>query len=232
VPPIADWGVSFTTVSLDPSVYLFYLQSQLLKRQIKFKRFTVPHIQDAFKATTPAAELVVNATGILASRLGGVEDKTVVPIRGQLVIVENESHGVYLSSIFDKELDKSIGENMYIIDRPNGGGTAIGGSNYETWDSKPDMALAERMMQRAIQICPELVPDGAGTEALRVVRHQVGFRPFRKGGVRVEVDHGTTLGEVGKDKKIVHAYGLGSAGYQRSWGLAADVVNLVIEEMK
>jgi D-amino-acid oxidase len=230
VPPIADWGVSFTTVSFDPSVYLFYLQSQLLKRQVKFKRFTVSHIRDAFKMTTPAPALVVNATGLLASRLGGVEDKSVIPIRGQLVIVENESHGVFLSSIFNKELDQSIGENMYIIDRPNGGGTAIGGSNYETWDSKPDMALAKRMMRRAIQIRPELVPEGAGIEALRVVRHQVGFRPFRKGGVRVEIDD-TDTSEQEKVGKIVHAYGLGSAGFQRSWGLAGEVLGLVIEEL-
>lgn len=36
------------------------------------------------------AELIVNCTGLLASRLGGVEDKNVFPVRGQTVLVRND----------------------------------------------------------------------------------------------------------------------------------------------
>jgi D-amino-acid oxidase len=33
---------------------------------------------------------VINCTGLLASKLGGVEDKNVVPARGQTVLVRND----------------------------------------------------------------------------------------------------------------------------------------------
>jgi hypothetical protein len=33
---------------------------------------------------------VINCTGLLASKLGGVEDKSVVPARGQTVLVRND----------------------------------------------------------------------------------------------------------------------------------------------
>lgn len=31
---------------------------------------------------------------------------------------------------------------------------------------------------------------------------------------------------------VVHAYGVGPAGYQQSWGIAKDVTELVEEEMR
>jgi D-amino-acid oxidase len=96
------------------------------------------------------------------------------------------------------------------------------------------MALAEQMCLRAIDLCPHLVPEGAGIEALRVINHQVGFRPVRKDGPRVEwiplekelsysaglMDSTSMKG----DKCIIHAYGFGHSGYQRSWGVAQSVM--------
>jgi D-amino-acid oxidase len=87
------------------------------------------------------------------------------------------------------------------------------------------MELAERIMQNAIRVCPDLVPPGAGIESLNVLRHQIGFRPYRKGGPRVDM-------EVSEDNKtgspaIIHAYGVGGTGYQLSYGVANKVVRLV-----
>src|SRR6187549_3115232 len=77
-----------------------------------------------------------------------------------------------------------------------GGGTAIGGCFFPSTSTEPDMDLAERIMKRAIAIRPELVPPGCGIEALRVIRHQVGLRPVREGGPRVEIEmmHDPELG--------------------------------------
>jgi D-amino-acid oxidase len=90
------------------------------------------------------------------------------------------------------------------------------------------MALAERIMKRAVRICPALVPEGAGIEALRVVRHQVGLRPVRIGGARVESQ---VLGDgEGEEKlRVVHCYGAGGFGYQSSYGMANRAVVLVEE---
>jgi D-amino-acid oxidase len=93
---------------------------------VKFRRLTVSHIREAFTAGNSLtedksylADVVVNCTGLLASRLGGVMDSKMIPTRGQLVIVENESNGQYSIS-GDSKMVKEIGESCYIIDRPAG----------------------------------------------------------------------------------------------------------------
>lgn len=66
--------------------------------------------------------MVVNATGILASKLGGVEDKNVYPTRGQTILVRNSCSKMYFRS------SKRLGEEpTYIIPRAFGGGTILGG---------------------------------------------------------------------------------------------------------
>ncbi|KAB5584976.1 hypothetical protein GE09DRAFT_1209614 [Coniochaeta sp. 2T2.1] len=201
--------------------------SQCLSLGVTFRRVTVGHIREAFDQNVPEGstpDVVVNCTGLWASKLGGVMDDKVVPMRGQLVIVENESHGMFSLS-GDGSMKEEFGECCYIIDRQAAGGTALGGSYYLSWDREPDMALAERVMKRTIQICPHLVPEGAGIEALRVIRHQVGLRPVRAGGPRIELE---TLDEAGEGKlRVVHCYGAGGFGFQSSYGMANKAVALV-----
>jgi D-amino-acid oxidase len=57
-----------------------------------------------------------------------------------------------------------------------------------------------------------------------VIRDIVGRRPTREGGMRLEVEkvEGEPVG-----RKIVHAYGAGGRGYELSWGVAEEVVNMV-----
>lgn len=110
-----------------------------------------------------------------------------------------------------------------------GGGTALGGSYHITWDHEPDMTLAERIMQRAIKVCPGLVPPGASAEKLRVIRHQVGLRPVREGGPRIErqIYHNSEHGPL----KVVHCYGAGGFGFQSSYGMAGKALRLVHESL-
>lgn len=57
-----------------------------------FKRKIFSHISDAVNAhhSGKRADLIVNCTGLSAGKLGGVEDKNMVPVRGQTVLVRNE----------------------------------------------------------------------------------------------------------------------------------------------
>jgi D-amino-acid oxidase len=117
-------------VSVNPQIYLPYLQSQLLALGATFTRRHVSHIGDAFviaQSNRPAA--VVNATGVLASKLGGVEDPNVYPTRGQTILVRNECSKMYFRSA------KRLGQEVtYIIPRPFGGGTILGGCQQpENW---------------------------------------------------------------------------------------------------
>lgn len=186
-----------------------------------FKRATFEHIRDA---TAPGAhpsgkvDLVVNCTGLMASKLGGVEDETVVPARGQIVIVRNEA-----GKMLDVSgTDDGDNEACYVMTRAAGGGTILGGSYQKgNWESQPDPSLAVRIMKRAVAMCPSLT-DGKGIEHLDIIRHGVGLRPVREGGTRIERE---TIGNV----RVVHNYGAGGAGYQSSYGCAQDAVDLIEE---
>ena len=67
--------------------------------------------------------MVVNCTGLSALKLGGVEDKSCFPIRGQTVLVRNESKAMQGTSGNDDSSD----EMTYIMTRAAGGGTILGG---------------------------------------------------------------------------------------------------------
>ena len=76
------------------------------------------HISEAAHAhhSGQIAEVVVNCTGLSAGKLGGVEDKNVVPARGQTVLVRNEAIGIVGGSGTDDGDD----EICYIIPRAAG----------------------------------------------------------------------------------------------------------------
>jgi D-amino-acid oxidase len=156
----------------------------------------------------------------MASRLGGVEDKSVVPVRGQIVVVRNDTGKMVAISGTDDGGD----EVCYVMTRAAGGGTVLGGSYQKgNWDSQVDPSLAVRIMKRAVELCPSLT-GGKGIEHLDIIRHGVGLRPVREGGPRVEKER------IG-DTWVVHNYGAGGAGYQSSFGCAQSAVDLVEEAL-
>lgn len=89
-----------------------------------FKRAIFKHITEA---ASPAihpnkkVDLVVNCTGLGAARLGGVEDTSVVPARGQIVVVRNDAGKMMDIS----GTDDGDGEACYIMTRAAGGGELI-----------------------------------------------------------------------------------------------------------
>ena len=74
-------------------------------------------------------------------------------------------------------------------------------------------------MKRAVDLCPALT-DGKGIEHLSIIRHNVGLRPFRLGGTRVEKEKIDGLW-------VIHNYGHGGYGYQASYGSSQEAVGLV-----
>lgn len=154
----------------------------------------------------------------MASTLGGVNDKSVIPARGQTVLVRNDG----LLNCSSSGTDDGIEESCYTMTRASGGGTILGGSyQLGNWNGTPDLDLAARIMRRAVELNPNLTV-GRDVEGLSVVRHAVGLRPYRAEGVRVER-------EVIDGMPVVHCYGHGGFGYQVSWACSGDVVKLVEE---
>ncbi|KAH8587555.1 D-amino acid oxidase-like protein [Bisporella sp. PMI_857] len=221
LPHGIEAGIEFTSVCINTALYLPYLVGQCRKHGIILKRQILGHISEATASHKfgQNADIVINCTGLMASRLGGVEDKTMQPARGQTVLVRNDSK--LLGGANGTE-DGRTDENVYFMNRASGGGTIIGGSyQLGNWESQPDPNLAMRIMQRAVDLHPQLA-GGKGVSGLSIVRHAVGLRPWREAGVRLEKER------IGK-QWVVHNYGHAGYGYQTSYACARDVAKLVDE---
>lgn len=83
------------------------------------------------------------------------------------------------------------------------------------------MEFAEDIKRRCCALAPEL----GKPEDLKVIKHGLGLRPSRKGGARIERDDRA-------GRKVVHNYGAGGAGYQASWGMAKEAVDLLLSSSK
>ncbi|KAL9114822.1 MAG: hypothetical protein Q9187_007395, partial [Circinaria calcarea] len=87
-----DFGMTFTSVCINTAIYLPWLTSQCLKAGVVFQRGIFKHIADAADVhhSSAKADLIVNCTGLAAGKLGGVEDKDMIPARAQIVLVRND----------------------------------------------------------------------------------------------------------------------------------------------
>lgn len=106
------------------------------------------------------------------------------------------------------------------------------------------MSEAERIIKQCLELEPRLAANGSGDwRDVEVVAHNAGLRPSREGGIRIELEKRVLGQDQWKDlvpgpkvrpRKVVvvHAYGLGSGGYQGSWGVAEKVTELVLGHLK
>lgn len=161
-------------------------------------------LHDIADAATDAP-IVVNCSGLAARSLVG--DTSVVPVRGQIVIVANP--GLTMSV---RDEDHPLGR-AYV--HPRRDDCILGGTLEEgVWDTTVDAATATSIQRR----CQDLVPALAYAP---VLSHVVGLRPGRP-SVRLEIDPHPPA-----DTVLVHNYGHGGAGMTLSWGCADDVVRLL-----
>lgn len=188
-------------------------------------------------------------------------DSTLRPARGQTVLVRNitaeEGQGGGGLMCDSSGTDDGDDEVCYVMQRPAGGGTLLGGSyQVDKWDSVPDPNLSLRIMKRAVELCPSLLLSSSsssstktsttntsgggrvGVEGLDVIRAGVGLRPVREGGVRLEKERlqlnkkeDVGLNDDDNNVWVVHNYGHGGYGYQSSYGCAGVAVELVKEAL-
>jgi len=97
-------------VCINTAIYLPWLAGQCLKNGVIIKRGVVTHVKDArlLHHSGRPADLIVNCTGLGASKLGGVQDKAVYPARGQIVVVRNDPKIMPSSSGTDDGPDEII----------------------------------------------------------------------------------------------------------------------------
>ncbi|KAJ9627828.1 D-amino acid oxidase [Taxawa tesnikishii (nom. ined.)] len=229
LPTDVDSGTGFTSVCINTAIYLPWLVSQCLRNGVVFQRGIVRHVAEAASLhhSGERADLVLNCTGLSSLHLDGVNDNQLYPARGQIVLVRNDP-GV-MSTV--SGTDDGPDEATYIMHRAAGGGCVLGGClQKDNWESAPDPNLAIRIMKRCVDLCPALVPKGKGIEALSIIRHGVGLRPMRNGGIRIGKE--TIQGRDGQRLLVVHNYGHGGYGYQTSYGCSHAAKKLVEEALQ
>lgn len=145
-------------------------------------------------------------------------------------------------------MDDPSSPPTYIIPRPNGdcvlgiaaacllglcinplhliGGTA----GINDWTMSADQQTTESIVKRCHALEPSLSPTGGGPETVPIIKVNVGFRPVRVGGARLEKEiitvpltsepfkpstkYSNLEGVQPRQVDVIHAYGIGPAGFQ------------------
>ncbi|KAL2069527.1 hypothetical protein VTL71DRAFT_14206 [Oculimacula yallundae] len=198
---------------------VFGLQNECLKNNIQVHRKTISSLT-ALNTLYPTTSAILNCTGLGSFSLGDVSDKTMYPTRGQIMLVETPL--VPLTRMYFRSPQRVNKDTTYVFPRNPGGGIVLGGCRFDgEWSGEVDLEFAEDIKRR----CCELAPELGRPEELRVLQHGVGLRPGRKGGPRLER-------ELIGGRLVVHNYGAAGAGYQASWGMAKEAVDLLNQDSK
>lgn len=222
LPAGVTLGARYKTWVLNPPVYLQWLQRKLrFQYNVKFIRAELAGLKDAktICRAGPSA-IVVNCSGSGLQYHGG-HDPDVFLVRGQTLVVNPPSGKDPLKEQTITHQLKD-GNWTFSVPRPLYGGIIIGGTK-QPGDTLKEARIAdtEAILLRAARLFPSLQrtrPDG--DKYFEVVLTNVGFRPARKGGLKLCVER------VEKDV-IVHAYGAAGAGYELSYGVGLRVYDMV-----
>ncbi|KAG6854428.1 hypothetical protein C0991_006972 [Blastosporella zonata] len=231
-------GVTFDTVTIDTPPYLRYLADRFTGAGGVLIRASVQHIEQVIEGgagaftdvpspTSPDA--VVVCTGLGTRFLGGIEDKNMYPIRGQTVIVR----APWI------DFGRTIGDPdnwTYVIPRMSGDVILGGSHGTNDWYPRPRPETTRSILERNFKMCPELAPPEVRAEREPtiedilplVIEEGCGFRPARKGGIRLDVEW-RAAGHSESTLPIVFNYGHGGYGFQSSWG-SADIAYKLLEE--
>lgn len=230
--PGASSGETFTTLTIDVPSYLNYLLSRFLGRGGRIVRGSVQHIsqiaESGAHAFLPQSERfnsdgtprplnqpkapagIVVCVGLGARFLGGVEDADVYPIRGQTVLLKAPwiRWGKTLSNLAAMEW-------TYVI--PRRSGIVILGGTLEPndWNATPRPETTRNIIERNLEFAPEIIPPHLRKNAEKptvedvlpfVVEEGCGFRPGRKGGLRLEAGR-VPVPKTDKTIPVVFNYG-------------------------
>lgn len=199
LPEGALSGVRATVPVVTSGVYGEWLTARCRDLGVRFEVRGVASV-DEFAGN---ADLVVVAAGLRSGQLLG-DDSSVVPVRGQVVRLENPGLTDWWID------DDNPGGLTYVVPRRDdivcGGVSEVGATSLEL-DDATERAILERTTA--------LVPQLAG---LRIVSRGVGLRPSRP-TVRLERVPGHAV-------PVIACYGHGGSGVTLSWGCAEAVVEL------
>jgi len=194
-------GYSFGNIALVPlietPIYLAYL---LKTFQSNGGTLSLQQVQKLEEIAQPNS-LVINCTGLDSRELVG--DKTLYPIRGQIVKAEP------LEGVLACADDGGPNALAYII--PRADCVILGGTAEE---GKGSLVPQKETTDSILKKCTHLQPS---LSDVKIIGSEVGLRPGRP-TIRLEKE---------VDSDVIHNYGHGGSGFTVSWGCAAEVLKLV-----
>lgn len=201
IPSAFVSGLAIDAPLMDTTIYLDYLAQRFCEAggEIHQNR-RLANLEDVDRSF----HLVINCTGIGARTL--VPDSDLEPHRGQVAIVPRIDLP-YAFACDDSPL-------LYAIPRTND--CVLGGTN----DVSESSAIDSSATARIVAECGRVL----GLDNLNVLGERVGFRPFRRSGVRVERT------QLPDGRTLIHNYGHGGSGFTLSWGCAEAVALLATAE--
>ena len=217
LPKGVRWGCEYESYCVNVPMYCRWLLRKFQEDGGRVVQQQLERVENAFEVaerlvTLGRVDKVVNCSGRNFDT-----DQKIRIIRGQTVLVKQQYRRTVTRQCAD-------GSWAFLIPRPAGGGTIVGGSkevgDFET-RARPE--TREKLLQEAVRHFPDLVDD---VEKFDIVKDNVGRRPWREGGLRMETE------QLPGGRTIVHGYGAGGRGYELSWGAAAKIVDLVVSAPK
>jgi D-amino-acid oxidase len=159
--------------------YLRFLYEKLTDQGVVFVNKRINSLDELYDLSSGPCDIVINASGLGARSLIGVEDPLVYPIRGQTVLVKTDVKVCLMGSIRSSKSATHThpDESMYIIPRPHWTNEAILGGCFQenNFDPLPDYDLARRILERAHEACPALAgPNGQSWKDIEIISHNVG----------------------------------------------------------
>ncbi|XP_037950980.1 D-aspartate oxidase [Teleopsis dalmanni] len=197
-------GLHFVTYTSEPLKLLPYLMKRFQKNGGKIVQQRVEDLNEIIN--NDQYDIVINCTGLGSREL--LKDANMHAVRGQVSRVK-------ANWLYFVVLDESDDGN-YII--PNTESVVLGGTHQKDDYNK---VVCPNDKKFIIDGCREIVPGLTNAQHLF---DWVGLRPGRT-SLRLDVDKNVK-------KIIIHNYGHGGSGVTLAWGCAADVLDLLINEMK
>ncbi|KAG8036462.1 hypothetical protein G9C98_003784 [Cotesia typhae] len=196
----SKYGCYFSTILIQNQYHLPWARNKLKEEGTNLVTKTIKSFNELVDY-----DFIFNCSGLGARKL--CNDKKMIPIRGQVIKV----YAPWVKATFYNETD------TYIIPGIDGTCTLGGTRNFETFSKTVCPHDAKSIRER----CEELLPSLSKAKTLK---HVVGLRPYREGGVRVEIEKISN----GRGKAvIVHNYGHGGYGVTTAPGTAQYAIELV-----
>ncbi|CAO3627037.1 unnamed protein product [Mucor fragilis] len=209
LPHGAKLGHKYTTILINTPVYIAWLATKFKEAGGEIVQRNLGHIDEVFNLTKNP--FVINCTGLGARFLGGVSDEAVFPTRGQTIVVKAPHIKRTITHVGAQGMN-------YVIPRSDGTVILGGTANKHDFNPFPEAQTNKIILEKTFALCPELKD-----KPLEIVKYNVGLRPSRIGGVRIENETITSRNKKQR-VQVTHAYGHGGFGVQSSWGSAEHII--------